>query len=43
MLPHLKEPVTLEKFVGMKPDNRERVRRFHQAWDKIDRALQRKG
>lgn len=41
MLPHLKEPVTLEKFVGMKPDNRERVRRFHRTWDKIDRALSR--
>lgn len=39
MLPHLKTPMPLDKFVGPPPDERSRVREFHAAWDKIDRAL----
>lgn len=41
MLPHLKKPVELKKFVGHrdKPKTRaERIKAFHAAWDKIDRA-----
>lgn len=41
MLPHLQKPVTLEKFIGLPEDNAARARRFHTAWDKIDRALGR--
>ncbi|UFS64397.1 hypothetical protein LO749_09470 [Paracoccus denitrificans] len=43
MLPYLKTPVTLDDFAGRKPDERERVKRFHDTWDKIDRALARNG
>ncbi|SOC11459.1 hypothetical protein SAMN05877809_105291 [Rhodobacter sp. JA431] len=41
MLPHLKQVIPLEKFVGVKVDPRERAKRFHEAWDNIDRALAR--
>lgn len=41
MLPHLKKPVTLDQFLGGHADDRDRVRRFHDAWDKVDRALKR--
>lgn len=41
MLPNLKDPIPLEKFVGELRDDRDRARRFHEAWDKIDRALRR--
>ncbi len=46
MLPHLKKPVSLKDFVGRREIARsraERVRDFHAAWDKIDRALGRRG
>ncbi len=46
MLPHLKKPVSLKDFVGRREITRsraERVRDFHAAWDKIDRALGRRG
>ena len=39
MLPNLKERVSLEKFMGEAPDGRDRARRFHEAWDRVDRAL----
>lgn len=44
MLPHLQKPVMLRDFVGHRdvPKSRaERVRQFHDAWDRIDRALAR--
>lgn len=41
MLPNLKEQISLEKFMGERPDDRDRARRFHEAWDKVDRALMR--
>lgn len=44
MLPHLKKPVSLKDFVGRREiakSRAERVRDFHAAWDKIDRALGR--
>lgn len=41
MLPWLKTPISLEAFVGSKVDEAARVKRFHAAWDKIDRALAR--
>ena len=44
MLPHLKKPVPRDKFVGKAPlpmSRPERVRAFHAAWDKVDRALGR--
>ena len=39
MLPLLKEKVSLDKFMGEASDGRDRVRRFHDAWDRVDRAL----
>lgn len=39
MLPHLKKPVPLDKFMGGPVDERDRVQRFHEVWDKIDKAL----
>ncbi|MFC3059516.1 hypothetical protein [Paenirhodobacter populi] len=44
MLPYLERPVTLKAFVGRKeaPKSRAaRVKAFHAAWDRIDRALGR--
>lgn len=44
MLPHLKKPVPLDKFVGHREvakSRAERVKAFHAAWDKVDRALGR--
>lgn len=41
MLPHLKRPVTLDEFLGGPVDDRDRVKRFHDAWDRVDRALMR--
>ncbi|MFV0409087.1 MAG: hypothetical protein ACK5LJ_05130 [Paracoccus sp. (in: a-proteobacteria)] len=44
MLPHLKKPVSLKDFVGHRDvakSRSERVRDFHAAWDKVDRALGR--
>ena len=46
MLPHLKKTPDLKTFVGRVDVARtraERVRQFHAAWDKIDRALGRVG
>lgn len=46
MLPHLKKPISLKDFVGHSDFARsreDRVRQFHAAWDKIDRALGRRG
>ena len=44
MLPHLKAPVELHQFIGDPAViEAERVRRFHSAWDKVDRALPRHG
>ena len=39
MMPHFKKPIPLDKFVGGPVDDRDRVKRFHSAWDQIDRAL----
>lgn len=41
MLPHMKKPPTLDEFAGRKVSHHERVKAFHAAWDKIDRALAR--
>jgi len=41
MLPHLKEPVALDRFIGRPVDDRARIAAFHTAWDKIDRSLAR--
>jgi hypothetical protein len=41
MMPHLKEPPGFEAFTGYKPDRAEQIRRWVEAWDKIDRALAR--
>lgn len=41
MLPHLKTPPSLEQFTGRPVDDRDRVARFHNAWDRVDRALTR--
>ncbi|WP_142662783.1 hypothetical protein [Paracoccus laeviglucosivorans] len=39
MLPHLEKPIELRAFMGEKPDPRARAKRFHEVWDRIDRAL----
>lgn len=39
MLPNLKQPVALDKFIGGPADEISRVRQFHDAWDRIDRSL----
>jgi len=39
MLPLMKKPVALDQFLGGPVDNRDRVDRFHAAWDRVDRAL----
>lgn len=39
MLPHLKKQVTLDQFTGGPADESSRIRQFHMAWDKVDRAL----
>lgn len=41
MLPRMKKPPPLEKFAGRITSSADRVRRFHDAWDKIDQALSR--
>ena len=41
MMPRFKNPPSLEKFVGRVVSHAERIQRFHQAWDKTDRALAR--
>lgn len=41
MLPHLKKPLALDQFLGGPIDDRDRVKRFHDAWDRVDRALMR--
>ena len=41
MMPRLKNPPTLEKFVGRARSETGRVRNFHSAWDRIDAALAR--
>ncbi|AZV00402.1 hypothetical protein pthi1_p37 [Paracoccus phage vB_PthS_Pthi1] len=44
MLPHLKKAPDLKTFVGHRDVARtraERVRQFHAAWDRVDRALAR--
>lgn len=44
MLPYLSKPVKLKDFVGKKeaPKSRaERIKEFHAAWDRIDKALSR--
>lgn len=41
MLPHLKDRLSLEKFLGDPVRDVDRIKRFHDAWDKIDRALRR--
>ncbi|MFD2173977.1 hypothetical protein [Rhodobacter lacus] len=41
MLPHLQKTIPLERFVGLPEDRHDRVKRFHAAWDRIDRALAR--
>jgi len=44
MLPHLKKTIQLADFAGKvaEPSSREdRAKRFHAAWDRIDRALAR--
>ncbi|MCJ8138434.1 hypothetical protein [Falsirhodobacter halotolerans] len=43
MLPHLKKPVPLEKFMGQKVDPATRAAAFNAAWDRVDRAFNRKG
>lgn len=42
MLPHFKQPIPLDKFVGGPVDDTARVRDFHDAWDRVDRALARR-
>jgi len=39
MLPLLEKKPTLEKFLGDPVREADRVKQFHEAWDKIDRAL----
>lgn len=39
MLPWMEKPIPLELFVGRPVDERERVERFHAAWDRLDRSL----
>lgn len=39
MLPHLKEPPTLDEFTGGSKDKRAAMVECINAWDKIDRAL----
>lgn len=44
MLPHLKKPVPLKDFIGkvdLPKSREERAKAFHDAWDRIDRALAR--
>ena len=41
MLPNMKKPIPLEQFMGKPVNETERVRRFHSAWDMIDRAMAR--
>ncbi|MCL4065344.1 hypothetical protein M3484_01975 [Pseudomonas sp. GX19020] len=41
MLPYLKKPFPLEKFAGTDQSPKERAQAFHDAWGKIDRALER--
>lgn len=44
MLPHMKKPVPLNKFVGhmeVAKSRADRVKAFHAAWDRIDKALAR--
>jgi hypothetical protein len=37
----MKEPPTYEKFTGYQPDKREQLRRFVEAWDRVDAGLRR--
>jgi len=41
MLPHMTKPVPLEVFLGQPVNEAARVRKFHAAWDKVDRAMRR--
>lgn len=41
MMPNLKDPPSLEKFSGYVPDKREQLRRFVEAWDRVDAGLRR--
>ena len=39
MLPYLEKKITLDQFAGEPVNDKDRVARFHAAWDKVDRAL----
>jgi hypothetical protein len=41
MMAHLKEPPDLEKFSGYRPDRREQLRRWVDAWDRVEAGLRR--
>jgi hypothetical protein len=42
MLPHIEKPPSLEQFSGYVPDKKEALKRWLQAWDKVDAGLKRK-
>lgn len=39
MLPHLKEPVSLDRFVNGKEDTRKSIAAWSAAWDRVDAGL----
>jgi len=41
MMPLMKKPPDYEKFTGYVPDKREVLRRFVEAWDKVEAGLRR--
>lgn len=41
MMPRLKDPPEFEAFTGYRPSRSDQIRRWVDAWDRVDRALQR--
>lgn len=41
MMPHMKKPPSFQDFVGVKHDRAAYVRRFDDAWNRLDAALRR--
>lgn len=41
LLARMDKPPTHEAFTGAKPDRTEQIKRWAEAWDKVDRALSR--